>query len=125
MFDKKIQMMDAGMRLFDSPKPFGTVLGGMKTEMAKHGTVLRPNEINPANLPETTGVCDLFLDWSSPLKKRYLSCRIEDAGIVGKTDEGEEIHRYAVTFKEGHSGIAFRKEVRLATDLLNTLKDAK
>ena len=31
----KTQMMDAGMTLFTSEKPFGTVLGGIKMEMSK------------------------------------------------------------------------------------------
>ena len=29
--------------------------------------------------------------------------------IVGKTDEGEEIHRYAATFKEGNANAPIRK----------------
>ena len=39
MADKTVQMMDAGMRLFDTEKPYGTVLGGIKTEMSKYGKV--------------------------------------------------------------------------------------
>ena len=41
MIDDKVQMMDAGMRLFESEKPYGIVLGGIKTEMAKYGKVSR------------------------------------------------------------------------------------
>ena len=95
-------MMDAGMRLFQTEKPFGTVLGGIKTEMAKYGTVLRANETDPSMFPQTMGDYDLFLDWSSATKYRYISCKLEDAGEVGTTDEGETIHRYAVTLKEGN-----------------------
>ena len=62
MIDKRIQMMDAGMRLFQTEKPFGTVLGGIKTEMAKYGKVLRANEIDPSRLPDSTGESDIFLD---------------------------------------------------------------
>lgn len=102
MIDRKVQMMDAGMVLFQTEKPFGTVLGGIKTELLKYGKVLRRNEFNESELPETTGECDLFLDWSAPLRKRYISVRLEDAGTVGKTEDGEEIHRYAACLKEGN-----------------------
>lgn len=95
-------MMDAGMRLFQTEKPFGTVLGGIKTEMAKYGAVLRANETDPSMFPETIGDYDLFLDWSSATKYRYISCKLEDAGEIGATDEGEPIHRYAVMLKEGN-----------------------
>lgn len=102
MIDKNVQMMDAGMVLFTSVKPFGTVLGGIKTEMAKLGDVKRSNEISPDDIPETTGECDLFVDWSTPLRWRAISCRLEDAGLAGHDSEGEEIRRYAVCFKEGN-----------------------
>lgn len=102
MIDKKVQMMDAGMTLFTSEKPFGTVLGGIKAEMSKYGTVKKLNEIKPDEIPDTTGECDLFLDWSTPFRWRAVSCRLEDAGLVGKNSEGEEIRRYAASFKEGN-----------------------
>lgn len=102
MIDKTTQMMDAGMRLFETEKPFGTVLGGIKTEMAKYGKVLRPNEIVESNIPEASAGCDLFLDRSTKYKTKYISCSLEDAGLVGKTPEGEDIHRYAATLKEGN-----------------------
>ena len=102
MIEKRVQMMDAGMRLFQTEKPFGTVLGGIKTEMAKYGAVLRANETDPSMFPETMGDYDLFLDWSSATKYRYISCKVEDAGEVGTTDEGEPVHRYAVMLKEGN-----------------------
>lgn len=102
MIDKKVQMMDAGMVLFTSEKPFGTVLGGIKAELTKLGDVKRSNEISIDELPDTTGECDLFVDWSSPLRWRAISCRLEDAGLVGHNSDGEEIRRYAVSFKEGN-----------------------
>ncbi len=102
MIDKKVQMMDAGMVLFTSEKPFGTVLGGIKAEMTKLGDVKRANEISPEDLPDTTGECDLFVDWSTPLRWRAISCRLEDAGLVGHNPDGEEIRRYALCLKEGN-----------------------
>ena len=102
MIDKRVQMMDAGMRLFETEKPFGTVIGGIKTEMSKYGKVLKPNEIVELDLPEASAGCDLFLDRSTKYKTKYISCSLEDAGLVGKTLEGEDIHRYAATLKEGN-----------------------
>ena len=94
-------MMDAGMVLFTSEKPFGTVLGGLKAEMTKLGEVKRSNDFSMDELPDTTGECDLFVDWSSPFRWRAVSCRLEDAGLVGHNSDGEEIRRYAASFKEG------------------------
>ena len=102
MIDKRVHMMDAGMRLFESEKPFGTIIGGIKNEMGQYGNLMRRNETNPDDLPPTTDDCDLFVDRSTKFKSKYLSCKIEDAGIVGKTDDGEEIHRYAASLKEGN-----------------------
>lgn len=118
MIDRKVQMMDAGMVLFQTEKPFGTVLGGIKTELLKYGKVLRRNEFNESELPETTGECDLFLDWSAPLRKRYISVRLEDAGTVGKTEDGEEIHRYAACLKEGNRCTATRLVLAVGLVLL-------
>ena len=102
MIDRNVQMMDAGMRLFETEKPFGTVLGGIKTEMAQYGKVYRTNEIDRDSLPAASSGCDLFLDRSTRYKSKYLTCSLEDAGIVGKTSDGEEIHRYAASLKEGN-----------------------
>lgn len=102
MIDSTVHMMDAGMRLFETEKPFGTVLGGIKTEMAQFGRVLRTNEIDRDALPAAAADCDLFLDRSSRFKSRYITCKVEDAGIVGKTADGEDIHRYAASLKEGN-----------------------
>ena len=73
-------MMDAGMRLFETEKPFGNVLGGIKHEMESYGKVYRRPDSTPSMFPDSTGECDLFLDWSTPLRKRCISCRLEDAG---------------------------------------------
>lgn len=102
MIDKRVQMMDAGMVLFTSEKPFGTVLGGIKAEMSRYGVVRRANEISNGDVPDTTGECDLFVDWSTPFRWRAISCRLEDAGYAGRNDDGEEIRRYAASFKEGN-----------------------
>ena len=95
-------MMDAGMRLFETEKPYGTVLGGIKMEMAQYGKVSRTNEIDRDSLPAAAADCDLFLDRSTKFKYKYLSCTLEDAGTVGRTEDGEEIHRYAASLKEGN-----------------------
>ena len=102
MIDKKVQMMDAGMTLFTSEKPFGTVLGGIKTEMSRYGAVKRPGEISLDSVPDTTGECDLFLDWSTPFRWRAISCKLEDAGPAGTNSEGDEVRHYAASFKEGN-----------------------
>ncbi|MBQ6287250.1 MAG: hypothetical protein IJK73_06305 [Bacteroidales bacterium] len=102
MIDKTVHMMDAGTRLFDSEKPFGTVLGGIKVEMAKYGKVSRPDEIDAESLPDAAAGFSYFADLSTRFKTRYIACFLEDAGTVGKTSDGEEIHRYAVSLKEGN-----------------------
>ena len=114
MIDKKVQMMDAGMTLFTIAKPFGTVLGGIKTEMSKYGDVKRPNEISADSVPDTTGVWDLFLDWSTPFRWRAISCRLEDAGSAGRNEDGEEIRRYAASFKEGNKNRGLKVALILA-----------
>ena len=114
MIDRNVLMMDAGTRLFETEKPYGNVLGGIKTEMGRHGKVIRKNEAGPETLPEGTEGCDLFLDRSTPLKSRYISCTLEDAGTVGKTEDGEDIHRYAASLKEGNRTTRAGKSVSLA-----------
>ena len=118
MIDRNTQMMDAGMRLFDSEKPFGTVLGGIKTELGLYGKVLRTNEIEDKILPPSAAGCDLFLDRSTKYKWKYLSCTLEDAGTIGKTPDGENIHRYAVSLKEGNKNSNVGLYVALALVLI-------
>ncbi|MBQ8061494.1 MAG: hypothetical protein IJ205_06110 [Bacteroidales bacterium] len=118
MIDRNTQMMDAGMRLFDSEKPYGTVLGGLKTELAQYGNVLRTNEIEEDLLPPSAAGCDLFLDRSTRYKWKYIACTLEDAGIVGKTPDGEDIHRYAASLKEGNKNSNVGLYVSLALILI-------
>ena len=102
MIDQGVQMMDAGMRLFETEKPFGTVVGGIKNEMSKYGKVLRAKDMERIELPAASAGCDLFLDRSTKYKTKYISCVIEDAGEVGTTSDGERIRRYAASLKEGN-----------------------
>ena len=99
----KTQMMDAGMTLFTSEKPFGTVLGGIKMEMSKYGAVRRANEISAEEIPDTTGECDLFVDWSTPLR-----------WPAGTNAEGAELRHYAASFKEGNKNRVAKVVIVLA-----------
>lgn len=96
-FNKKVQMLDAGMILFKSEENFGNTLGQVKAEMDVYGKVLKPSEIEDVVLPESTGDCDLFLNWSTFWRIRYISCHLESSG------DG-----YAATFKEGNRSTTFR-----------------
>lgn len=78
-FDGKVQMLDAGMILFEAKSDFGDTLGQVKAEMEVYGKVLKPADLSEAELPESTGECDLFLDWSSIWRVRYISCHLESA----------------------------------------------
>lgn len=106
--DAKTLMIDAGMVLFKTNKPFGTVLGGIKVEMRKIGTVITPESPQAAEVPATLGDFDLLIDYSTMLRSRLISCKLEDAGPAGRTEDGEEIRRYAATFKEGHRNTSLR-----------------
>ncbi len=109
MIDRKVQMMDAGMTMCRSEKTFGILLGGMKADLEKHGKVLRANDIDAQALPESTDEFDLFLDWSTPLRKRYLSLRLEEI-----TEDGDEAsRRYAVSLKEGNRNTLLRSVIFL------------
>lgn len=102
-FDGKVQMLDAGMVLFETKSDFGDTLGQVKAEMEVYGKVLKLADLSEAELPESTGECDLFLDWSSIWRVRYISCHLESA------DGGEsDPHRYAATFKEGNRSTMLR-----------------
>ena len=89
--------MDAGMTLFKSGENFGNTLGQVKAEMEVYGKVLKPSEIADVVLPESTGDCDLFLNWSTFWRIRYISCHLESSG-----------GGYAATFKEGNRSTTFR-----------------
>lgn len=98
VFDKKAQMMDAGMVLFPSDEPFGRVLGMVKTAMTPYGKVWRKTDLEGSVLPDSLPVFDLFLDRSTPWRKRYISAWVSDAG------DG----RYALTFREGNRSTGLR-----------------
>ena len=117
MIEKRTNMLDAGTVRFRTEKPFGTVLGGLKTEMQRYGTVLRADEADPDRLPPTCGPCDLFLDASTPFRTRYIAATVEDAGPAGETPDGESVRWYAVTFKEGNRNPLLRTRPALAAAL--------
>jgi len=104
--DRKAQMMDAGTALFSSGEEFGPTIGRVMAEMAVYGKVFKPSEIDPEILPFSTGRCDLFLDWSTPWRYRYISALVEDV-------PGEGERRYAVTFKEGNRSTPLRAGVHI------------
>lgn len=105
-FNLKVQMLDAGMTMFDSESGFGDTLGQVKAEMEVYGKVFKACDLDGTKLPESTGDYDLFLDWSTPWRIRYISCLVESAGehvVNGKT-----VQRYAATFKEGNRSSSLR-----------------
>lgn len=108
MIDKNVMMLDAGMVRFSTDKPFGTALGGIMTELKSKGRVLRLNEIDPDDLPPTCGGCDLFLDWSTPLRKRYISCVLEESDRTSVDEAGDIVHHYSASLKEGHKNTPLR-----------------
>lgn len=101
-YDRKTQMMDAGMAFFESSEGMGNVMGIVKAQLEYYGKVVSDSQIEPDSLPSSTGAFTFFMDWSSPWRTRYISCLVEDAGDTGKQDaEGRPVRRYAVSFKEG------------------------
>lgn len=113
--DRKTQMMDAGTALFETKGGYGTVLGQLRAELAAYGRVFAPGDVPEEALPHSAGAFDLFLDYSTVWRTRYISCRIEDAGDSGgRTGDGETIRRYAAEFKEGNRSTVLRAAVHLA-----------
>lgn len=113
-FDDKVQMMDAGTALFTGKDGFGSAIGAVKAEMDVYGTTLRSREFRQEDLPRTTKECDLFLNGSTLWRKRYISCKVEDAGDTGlRTEDGEPIRRYAAIFKEGNRSTVLRGAVHV------------
>ena len=107
--DKKAQMMDAGTAFFKTKNGFGSVLGQVKAEMEVYGKVWEASETKMEDMPFSTKEYDLFLDFSTIWRNRYISCRLEDAGDTGRfTQEGEAIRKYAASFKEGNTGTKLR-----------------
>ena len=102
-------MMDAGTALFESKDGYGSVLGQIKAELKEFGVLSTPEDFPTEAMPPSTAEYDLFLDYSTCWRNRYISCRIEDAGDTGRTtDIGEPIRRYAISFKEGNRSTGFR-----------------
>ncbi len=112
--NRKAQMMDAGTALFESKDGYGSVLGQVKAELKEFGSIGTPDDLPEGAVPPSTAEFDLFLDYSTPWRYRYISCRVEDAGDTGRTtDDGEPIRRYAITFKEGNRSTWLRILVHL------------
>ena len=75
-FNLKVQMLDAGMTMFDSESGFGDTLGQVKAEMVKYSRRATWMEPNFRNLQETTtcssiglhhGESDIFhATWRAP-----------------------------------------------------------
>lgn len=107
----KVQMMDAGMTLFESGQGFGNTLGQVKAEMEVYGKVLKANDMEGVKVPDSTGDFDLFMDWSTIWRVRYISCHLESAGEIS-SGEGS-VYRYAATFKEGNRSTLLRGMVML------------
>ncbi len=94
MKDRKVQMMDAGTALFTMDEEFGTALGQVRAELKEFGKVEDEDD-------------EMILDFSTPWRKRFISCRLEDAG-------GSSPHRYAAVFKEGNRSTALRAVTHMA-----------
>ena len=118
--DRKAQMMDAGTALFRMEGGFGTALGQVKAEMAEFGQVRSVSDapvdqrharehVCDRDLPASTAHCDLFLDYSTPWRYRYISCLLEESGESGA---------YAATFKEGNRSTPLRAAAHILGSLL-------
>lgn len=97
--DVKTQMMDAGIAYFKSGDSFGAVIGSVKAQLGRFGTVLTVGEdggafdrvVSQDALPRSTGPADFFMVHSTPWRSRYISCKVEDAGSAdtGSGDGGD------------------------------------
>lgn len=115
-FDKKVQMMDAGMKLFESENGFGTCIGQVKANLKEYGKVLENRDLEGVTLPDSTGEYDLFTDRTDLWRKKYISCRVEYAGE--RKEDGKTIYKYAASFKEGNRSTVFRGMTMLVLMLL-------
>ena len=97
-FDTRVQMMDAGMKLFESENGFGTCIGQVKANLKETGKVLEARELEGIALPSSTGAFARFVARLNLWRKKYLSCRIEYAGE--REEGGKTIFRYAASFRE-------------------------
>jgi len=111
--DQNVFMMDAGIALMNIEGGFGEAIGQAKVELKPYGEVYRVSDtdggkfdqtISADNLPTTTGDCDLFLDYSTILRRRYISAKVEFAGE----------NRYAIRIKEGNKNAPLRDFFTLA-----------
>lgn len=116
-FDTRVQMMDAGMKLFESENGFGTCIGQVKANLKETGKVLEARELEGIAIPGSTGDFDLFVDRSNLWRKKYLSCRIEYAGE--REEGGKTIFRYAASFREGNRSRGLRAVTMLVLMLLS------
>jgi len=117
-FDKKIQMLDAGTSIFLSTLPYGSAIGALKDELSLYGKVYG----NPSqeDLPKGVYPCDFFLDYSTPWRRRYISCRLESDGEVCSylgadsrittepTPGSVPLYRYAAVFNQGDGNTPLR-----------------
>lgn len=102
-------MMDAGTAFFKAKEGYGSILGQIKAEMEVYGKVFKATDFDIKDLPFSTKECDLFLDFSTFWRNRYISCRLEDAGETGEsTKDKETVRKYAASFKEGNTDTKFR-----------------
>jgi len=116
--DKKIQMLDAGAALLQSTLPFGSMMGALKKELEAHGKVY--SDIPEDELPLGAHPCDMLLDYSTPWRRMYISCRLESDGAVHghlspdghllKDPESGSVpvYRYAVVFNQGDGNTPLR-----------------
>lgn len=115
-FDTKVQMMDAGMKLFESENGFGTCIGQVKANLREYGKVLESKDLKGVVLPDSTGECDLFTDRTNLWRKKYISCKVEYAGE--READGKTIYKYAASFKEGNKSTVLRGMTMLLIMLL-------
>ncbi len=87
--------MDAGTALFSMDGEFGTALGQLRAELKEYGKVTDEDDV-------------MVLDFSTPWRKRFISCRLEAFG------GDEKPRRYAAVFKEGSRSTALRACVHVA-----------
>ena len=109
-FDRKAQMMDAGGARFILRGGYGTALGLVRHHMEEVGKVFPAQDSLP--VPPSTGPYDLFVDLSSPWRRRYISCKVDDSGEAPewKSEEGPSRH-YSATFKQGDRSTPLRSTV--------------
>lgn len=100
--DKRVKMLDSGTALLCYCGGFGPMLGQVRAELSDFGTkVYTPRECDPSDFPPGAE-WDFFLDYSSPLRTRYLSCAVFDSGDTGRVDgEDRPVRRYAVEIRTG------------------------